>query len=625
MVMLNKENFALGVINNIIIVNEANVILFIGDTIKDMVYKGTDNTGSCILEGFPGEEAGRVLEKNILHVRKEKITRSFFHNELKKKIIIFPANYEKDKNIIISFEDEIVNANVISLELKERVKELQCLFSISHEINAARTLEEVFENTIGHMINGFQFPEETSVAIKLDKKIYGVDKSEDNVETIEEKIAVHDEERGTIKVSLPLGKGFLKEEHALLKEIGDSFSKTLERVEGRQALEKKKLILERKNVKLQELTKECARNREELETLIGAITDRIYVVEKGGNISMSNNKDIGDPEGKFKALCETEFKSSESPIMKVFASGKSVNFEKKIDDFYYSIRAYPIFTENENVEKVLVMCRNITEKKELENQMLQSNKLASLGKLVAGIAHEINNPNTFIRGNLKIIKESFNDIFPITDKYNKSNNNLKIARLDYDIFKENVPFLINDMFEGSNRIKKIVDDLRNYARKDEGFLTDDVDINMVINNAYRLVEGQTRRMAKVTLQLDEKLPVFKGNFQKLEQVVVNLILNAAQSMSGQKGKVQLNSSLSEDNNSVEVKVSDNGKGIDEEIISSIFDPFFTTKRNKGGTGLGLSISYGIIKEHGGEIAVSSKPGEGTEFRIIIPLKRGTDK
>ncbi|MEN8222294.1 MAG: ATP-binding protein [Acidobacteriota bacterium] len=623
--MLNKENFALGVINNIILVNEANVILFIGDAIKNTIYKGSDNTGSDLFDRFPGDEDSKTLEKNLILVRKEKLTRTFFHKKLKKKIIIFPANYEKDKNIIISFEDEIVNANIISSELKERVKELQCLYSISHEINAARTLEEVFEKTTDHMANGFQFPEETSVFIKLDKKGYGIDKSDDSDELIAEKIIVNGEERGLIRVSLSGGKEFLKEEYALLKEVADSFSKTIERVESRADLEKKKLILEKKNLKLQELTTECARNREKLETLIGAITDRIYVVEKGGKISMSNNKDIGDPKGKFESLCKKEFTRKDSPVMQVFTGGKSINLEKNIDDLYYSIRAYPIFSEKENVEKILVMCRNITEKKELENQMLQSNKLASLGKLVAGIAHEINNPNTFIRGNLKIIKESFDDIFPIIDKYHKSEDNLRIARLDYDIFKKNVPFLINDMFEGSNRIKKIVDDLRNYARKDEGFLTDDVDINMVINNAYRLVEGQTRRMAKVNLQLDDNLPVFKGNFQKLEQVIVNMILNAAQSMNGQKGKVLIGSSMSEENNSVEIRVSDNGKGIDDDIISSIFDPFFTTKRNKGGTGLGLSISYGIIKEHGGEITVSSKPGDGTEFRITIPVKRGTDK
>jgi len=625
MVMLNKENFALGVINNIIIVDENNIILFIGDTIMDVIYKGKGRTGVEIFSDFPGSEERKVLEKSLDLVRSEKVTKSFFHTLIGKKIVIFPANYEKEKNIIISFEDEIVNANIISSELKERVKELQCLYSISHEINVAKTLEEVFENTADLMSNGFQFPGLTSVTIKLDRKSYGNKENDDPAVSIEEKIIVEGHERGLIKVSLRGDEKFLEEEYALIKEIADSFSKTIERVESRADLEKKKLILERKNLKLVELTEECARNREELEILIGAITDRIYVVEKDGTMSMSNKKDIGDVEQKFEGLCKSELQNAKSPIMNVFNAGKSINFEKKINNLYFSIRVYPIFSQKGQVEKILVMCRNVTEKKEIENQMLQSNKLASLGKLVAGIAHEINNPNTFIRGNLKIIKESFDDIFPIINKYQKEHPDLKIARLDYNVFKENIPFLINDMFEGSNRIKKIVDDLRNYARKDEGFLTDDVDINLVINNAFRLVESQTRRMAHVKLQLDEKLPAFKGNFQKLEQVIVNMILNAAQSINGQKGKVVIISSVDDDGGFVEVRISDNGKGINEDIINSIFDPFFTTKRDRGGTGLGLSISYGIIKEHGGEINVSSKPGEGTEFRITIPVRGAKDK
>ncbi len=625
MVNLNRENFALGVINNIIIVDENNIILFLGDIIMDIIYKGEDRTGEEIFSGFPVHEEGDILEKNLKLVRREKVTKSFFHKGIGKKIVIFPANYAKEKNIIISFEDEIVNANIISSELKERVKELQCLYSISHEINAAKTLGEVFENTADHMSNGFQFPDLTSVTIKLDNKSYGDKESGEPTISIEEKIIVEGDERGLIKVSLSNGEKFLEEEFALIKEIADSFSKTIERVESRADLEKKKLILERKNLKLLELTEECARNREELETLIDAITDRIYVVDRDGNMSMSNDKDIGDEGHKFEDLCKSELQDEKSPIMKVFIAGKSINFEKKINNLYFSIRVYPIFSQKDNVEKILVICRNVTEKKELENQMLQSNKLASLGKLVAGIAHEINNPNTFIRGNLNIIKESFDDIFPIINKYYKEQTDLKIARLDYNVFRENIPLLINDMFEGSNRIKKIVDDLRNYARKDEGFLTDDVDINLVVNNAFRLVESQTRRMAHVKLQLDENLPIFKGNFQKLEQVMVNMILNAAQSINGQKGKVLINSTSPDGGEHVEVKISDNGKGIDEEIINSIFDPFFTTKRDKGGTGLGLSISYGIIREHGGEINVTSKSGEGAEFRITIPVRRVTAK
>ena len=625
MVTLNKENFALGVINNIIIVDENNIILFIGDIIMDIIYKGEDRTGEEIFSGFPGHKDGDNLEKNLKLVRREKVTKSFSHKGIGKKIVIFPANYDKEKNIIISFEDEIVNANIISSELKERVKELQCLYSISHEINAAKTFEELFENTADRMSNGFQFPDLTSVTIKLDKKDYGDKESSEPTISIEEKIIVEGDERGLIKVSLSGGEKFLEEEYALIKEIADSFSKTIERVESRADLEKKKLILERKNLKLLELTEECARNREELETLIDAITDRIYVVDRDGNMSMSNDKDIGDVGHKFEELCKSELQDEKSPIMKVFIAGKSINFVKKLNNLYFSIRVYPIFSQKDNVEKILVICRNVTEKKELENQMLQSNKLASLGKLVAGIAHEINNPNTFIRGNLNIIKESFDDIFPIINKYYKEQTDMKIARLDYNVFRENIPLLINDMFEGSNRIKKIVDDLRNYARKDEGFLTDDVDINLVINNAFRLVESQTRRMAHTKLQLDENLPIFKGNFQKLEQVMVNMIMNAAQSINGQKGKVLINSTSPDGGEHVEVKISDNGKGIDEEIINSIFDPFFTTKRDKGGTGLGLSISYGIIREHGGEINVTSKSGEGTEFRITIPVRRVTEK
>ncbi|MCK4888834.1 MAG: hypothetical protein KAS97_02820, partial [Candidatus Aminicenantes bacterium] len=233
MVMLNKENFALGVINNIIIVDKNNIILFIGDIIMDVIYKGEDRTGVDILLDFPGSEEKEILEKNLNLVRNEKATKSFFHTSLGKKIVIFPANYEKEKNIIISFEDEIVNANIISSELKERVKELQCLYSISHEINAAKTLEEVFENTADQMSNGFQFPDLTSVTIKLDRKSYGDKECDDQSTSIEEKIIVEGDERGLIKVSLSGDEKFLKEEYALLKEIADSFSKTIERVESR--------------------------------------------------------------------------------------------------------------------------------------------------------------------------------------------------------------------------------------------------------------------------------------------------------------------------------------------------------------------------------------------------------
>jgi len=621
--MLNKENFALGVINNILIIDKKNTIVFIGDNIRDIIYKRENPLGNSVFSEFPGKSELLQLSKAIDFVRREKKTKSFQHNGLKKKLILFPANYGRNESIIVSFEDQIIQGYKISTDLKERVKELHCLYSISHEINASKKLDQVFENVIQHIINGFQFTEITSVAIKFDKNVYGSDRSKNSSKFLSEKIVVNNVERGSIVVFYSENEVFLDEEQALLREIADSFSKTIERVESRQDLEKKKKILEKKNDKLLKLTKECSRNRAKLEIIVNAITDKLYVIEREKIISMSNIKNICGNSIEFDEFLKEELSMIDGQVMSVFNSGKSSNFEKKIKNTCFSIRVYPIFSNENQVEKVLLICRDISEKKELEIQMLQTNKLASLGRLVSGIAHEINNPNTFIMGNIKIIKESFDDLLPILDGYSMKNSDLKIARLDYKVFKENIPFLINDMFDGSNRIKKIVDDLRNFARKDEGLLKDNIDINLVVNNAYRLVSSQVRRMADVELNLGKKLPEFVGNFQKLEQVIVNMILNAAQSIESPKGKVIISTQYDIIENHIKIAIDDNGKGIDNTILSSIFDPFFTTKRSNGGTGLGLSISYGIIAEHGGEIKVRSDPGKGSEFLILIPV-RGKD-
>jgi signal transduction histidine kinase len=248
---------------------------------------------------------------------------------------------------------------------------------------------------------------------------------------------------------------------------------------------------------------------------------------------------------------------------------------------------------------------------------LQADKLASLGQLVSGIAHEINNPNTFIRGNLYILQEAMNDIFPLLDRHSQSHPDFKIARLSYDIFKKNVPVLIDDMVQGANRIKGIVDGLRKFAKRDEGLLNERVSLNTVAESCLRLVDNQIRRTADVIVDLKTDLPLIVGNLQKLQQVVVNVLINASQSMDKARGVISVNTSSN--GNEVLLKVKDNGKGMDERTVKQIFDPFFTTKRHQGGTGLGLSIAYGIMKEHNGRIEVESKPGLGTTFHIYIPM------
>ena len=335
---------------------------------------------------------------------------------------------------------------------------------------------------------------------------------------------------------------------------------------------------------------------------------------------MSNQHTIGNKGKCYEKLFKKGSICQDCPAIKSFKTGKPTVIEKKEDNKYYLINTYPTLSNNGNVDKIIAICSNITKQKQMEFQLLQSYKLASLGKLVAGVAHEINNPNTFIRGNIKIIKESFNDIFPILDNYFDDHKDLTIARLKYDIFEENIPILIDDMVSGTNRIKKIVDELRNYAKKDEGLLIDDIKINNIINNSLRLIDNQIRQHASVELELDPNIPKFKGNIQKIEQVIVNLLLNASQAIENGKGKIAVETRFNKELSYVIIKVKDNGKGMDEKTKKSIFDPFFTTKRDKGGTGLGLSISFRIIKEHYGRIEVNTKLNHGTTFRIYIPIK-----
>ena len=211
-------------------------------------------------------------------------------------------------------------------------------------------------------------------------------------------------------------------------------------------------------------------------------------------------------------------------------------------------------------------------------------------------------------------------MLPIVDDYQKSHSDLKIARLDYAFFREHIMTLVEDMAHGSERIKGIVDGLRTFVRKDDGLLVDNIDINSLIQAGTRLVHNQVHKKAEMELDLTPELPSFTGNAQKIEQVLINLIVNASDAMREEvKGKIAVKTSLL-DNEQLLIEIADNGMGMTSKTLKQIFDPFFTTKRARGGTGLGLAISYRIIEEHGGTITVASQPGEGTTFTITIPIE-----
>jgi signal transduction histidine kinase len=381
-------------------------------------------------------------------------------------------------------------------------------------------------------------------------------------------------------------------------------------------LENQKNLLMKKNQELMTLTEKLRESKSRLQILFNAITDTVTVIDSGLNILMSNQKAIGNKGKCYKKVFNREQPCEDCLVARVFEQKTSVRQEKEVDDGYYLLQAYPILDSSGNVTGALEISRVITKEKNLERQLLQADKLASLGQLVSGIGHEINNPNTFIRGNLYIIQEAMNDIFPILDQYHKSSPDAKIARLDYDIFRQSVPVLIDDMVQGANRIKGIVDGLRKFAKRDEGLLNETVNLNTITEACLRLADNQIRRTADVKVSLDPGLPSFVGNSQKLQQVIVNILINASQSIDKQRGTIHVISQFNE--KEVVLRVRDDGKGMDDRTVKQIFDPFFTTKRHQGGTGLGLSIAYGIIKEHQGRIDVESKVGLGTTFCVYIP-------
>jgi signal transduction histidine kinase/PAS domain-containing protein len=409
--------------------------------------------------------------------------------------------------------------------------------------------------------------------------------------------------------------GVRKELERRLIEQNENLEKSVQ--ERTLDLENRKNLLVKKNQELVAISEKLREHKTRLQTLFKAITDTVIVIDNDCNLLMSNQKHIGTRGKCYKKVFGQEGRCPDCLADRVVNERTSVSHEKIVGDEYYLLQAYPIFNVECKVTGVLEISRVITKEKSMERQLLQADKLASLGQLVSGIGHEINNPNTFIRGNLLILQEAMKDIFPILDEYHATHPDLKVARLNYDTFRENMPVLMDDMVEGANRIKGIVDGLRKFGKRDEGFLNEMVDLNVITESCLRLVDNHVRRTADVRVDLADDLPVIMGNSQKLQQVIINMLINASQAIEESRGTIKVSTRF--DGKEVIVRVKDNGKGMDEKTISQIFDPFFTTKRHRGGTGLGLSIAYGIVKEHKGRIGVVSEVGAGTTFCIYLPI------
>ena len=271
--------------------------------------------------------------------------------------------------------------------------------------------------------------------------------------------------------------------------------------------------------------------------------------------------------------------------------------------------------------------------KNAQSRLVETEKLASLGQLVAGVAHEINNPLSFVTNNVAVLDRDLRDLLAIIAFYREGDADFAYVRqdlidkindlderIDLNYSLANLPRLIERTREGLRRIERIVKELRLFARVDEGDWNE-VDLNPGIESSINMVKGYARKKGvRIAMNLGAMPPV-RCRAARIHQVVVNLLTNAIDACAQDVGLVSVHSQTEPDALGVRIDIEDNGCGIEPSIRDRIFDPFFTTKPVGQGTGLGLSISYGIIQEHGGRIEVRSTPGEGSCFTVHLPLEQ----
>lgn len=308
-----------------------------------------------------------------------------------------------------------------------------------------------------------------------------------------------------------------------------------------------------------------------------------------------------------------------SPVHEIIAltatrkDGSEIQMELSLSAAYINDRWHALWIVRDITERI----RAEAISRDQQQQLIQADKMISLGLLVSGVAHEINNPNSIVLLNTSLLARSWNSILPILDEFHKENGEFVIAGIDFSEMRTQIPNICEGIEDSGRRIKQIVMDLKDYARQDSAPQFDLIDLNSVIEAAGRLTFNKIKNSTDHFNTRLAKIPAILGNRQRLEQVVINLIQNSCEALSGPGKAITITSSFDKKENLVKLAVIDEGSGIDPQAITKVTDPFYTSKRTMGGTGLGLSVSAGIIKEHNATIQFQSNFGKGTTVTLAF--------
>ncbi len=272
----------------------------------------------------------------------------------------------------------------------------------------------------------------------------------------------------------------------------------------------------------------------------------------------------------------------------------------------------------------------VRELDEARQKLLQSDKMASIGQLAAGVAHEINNPVGFVSANLEQLARDSHSLLKLVRLYERLEKHvpeddplLEQVRalkeeVDLRYIQEDLPELLQETRDGLERVRRIVQDLKDFSHAG-GQKCEPVDVHKLLDSTLNIVYNELKYKAAIRREYAQ-LPKIQGMPGKLNQVFMNLLVNAGHAIED-KGTITLRTGTSDDGQQVWIEIIDDGKGMSPEVQKRVFEPFFTTKDIGTGTGLGLSLSYGIIRDHHGQIELESEPGKGTTFRIWLPVNQ----
>jgi signal transduction histidine kinase len=451
---------------------------------------------------------------------------------------------------------------------------------------------------------------------------------------------------------------YTKKDLAAVGRVAEFYALAIQKSRIAEALRKAKMDLEKRvedrtaelfetNKKLKAEIKDRVRSQEQLlqsksrlQAVVDGISEPLVLLGEDMVVKMLNRTaadyyGLSEYTDILDSKCHQMLRASAAPcegceIPASVSSGKSRMFERKgfmNPDRLEHVYLYPVREKGGSNKNMLLRISDITEQRMFEKQLIHSEKLSSLGILVSSVAHEINNPNSFISLNIPILRDYLKEVLPIVDTYAAERPDMEICHMAYPEFREDIADLLDNIAHGSARINKFVSNLKEFSQVKEKVEEDWIELTPLIEKVLSICHAQLKKNVKsIVTNIPANQPRIWSDPFVLEQILLNLLVNAAQAVNKNGSRVELNVAVRPswlDHAILEVK--DNGAGMDEDSMQKIFDPFFTTKSRTGGTGLGLYVSHNLVQSLRGRIEVESESGKGSTFRVILPDKERRSK